>query len=201
MQVANCTTPANYFHILRRQQKRNFRKPLILMTPKSLLRHKKCVSTLAEMEAGSSFHRVLWDDKDARLEGGLVAPEKMRRVILCSGKVYFDLLEARDAAGIEDVYIMRVEQLYPVPVGPLLAELEPYAHAQMVWCQEEPRNMGAWSFIEAEIENVLKTLSATHTRPAYAGRAAAASTATGQMSRHLKQRDAFLQSALIDPLD
>ena len=201
MQVANCTTPANYFHILRRQQKRNFRKPLILMTPKSLLRHKKCVSTLAEMETGSSFHRVLWDDKDARLAGGLVAPEKTRRVVMCSGKVYFDLLEARDAAGLDDVYIMRVEQLYPVPVGPLLAELEPFAHAEMIWCQEEPRNMGAWSFIEAELENVLKTLSATHTRPAYAGRAAAASTATGQMSRHLRQRDAFLQSALIDPLD
>jgi 2-oxoglutarate dehydrogenase E1 component len=201
MQVANCTTPANYFHILRRQQKRNFRKPLILMTPKSLLRHKKCVSTLAEMETGSSFHRVLWDDKDARLAGGLVAPEKIRRVVMCSGKVYFDLLEARDAAGLDDVYIMRVEQLYPVPVGPLLAELEPFAHAEMIWCQEEPRNMGAWSFIEAELENVLKTLSATHTRPAYAGRAAAASTATGQMSRHLRQRDAFLQSALIDPLD
>ncbi len=201
MQVANCTTPANYFHILRRQQKRNFRKPLILMTPKSLLRHKKCVSTLAEMETGSSFHRVLWDDKDERLAGGLVAPEKMRRVVMCSGKVYFDLLEARDAAGIDDVYIMRVEQLYPVPVGPLLAELEPYAHAEMVWCQEEPRNMGAWSFIEPELENVLKTLSAAHSRPAYAGRAAAASTATGQMSRHLKQRDALLQSALLDPLD
>ena len=201
MQVANCTTPANYFHILRRQQKRNFRKPLILMTPKSLLRHKKCVSTLAEMETGSSFHRVLWDDKDARLAGGLVALEKIRRVVMCSGKVYFDLLEARDAAGLDDVYIMRVEQLYPVPVGPLLAELEPFAHAEMIWCQEEPRNMGAWSFIEAELENVLKTLSATHTRPAYAGRAAAASTATGQMSRHLRQRDAFLQSALIDPLD
>jgi len=204
MQVANCTTPANYFHILRRQQKRNFRKPLILMTPKSLLRHKKCVSSLAEMETGSSFHRVLWDDRDDRLTdgaGGLVAPEKIRRVVLCSGKVYFDLLEAREAAGLDDVYIMRVEQLYPVPVGPLLAELEPFAHAEMVWCQEEPRNMGAWSFIEAELENVLKTLSATHTRAAYAGRAAAASTATGQMSRHLKQRDALLQSALIDPLD
>jgi 2-oxoglutarate dehydrogenase E1 component len=201
MQVANCTTPANYFHILRRQQKRNFRKPLVLMTPKSLLRHKKCVSSLADMESGSSFHRVLWDDKDARLEGGLKAPKDVRRVVMCSGKVYYDLLDARDAAGLDDVYIMRLEQLYPVPVGPLLAELEPYAHAEMVWCQEEPRNMGAWSFIEPELENVLKTLGAKHTRPVYTGRKAAASTATGMMSRHLQQRDALLQAALIDPVE
>ena len=201
MQVANCTTPANYFHILRRQLKRNFRKPLVLMTPKSLLRHKKCVSTLAEMASGSSFHRVLWDEKDARLEGGLKAPQDIRRVVMCSGKVYYDLLEARDAAGLDDVYLMRVEQLYPVPVGPLLAELEPYAHAEMVWCQEEPRNMGAWSFIEPEIENVLLTLGARQTRVTYAGRNAAASTATGLMSRHLQQRDALLKAALIDPVD
>ena len=201
MQVANCTTPANYFHILRRQQKRNFRKPLVLMTPKSLLRHKKCVSTLAEMETGSSFHRVLWDDLDPRLAGGLKEAKDIRRVVLCTGKVYFDLLEAREAAGLDDVYIMRLEQLYPVPVGPLLAELEPFAHAEMVWCQEEPRNMGAWSFIEPEIEHVLKTLGAKHTRPAYAGRKAAASTATGLMSRHLDQREALLQAALSDPID
>ena len=201
MQVANCTTPANYFHILRRQLKRKFRKPLILMTPKSLLRHKQCVSTLDEMTSGSSFHRVLWDDMDARLKGGLKAPKDVRRVVMCSGKVYYDLLDARDEAGLDDVYIMRVEQLYPVPVGPLLAELEPYAHAEMVWCQEEPRNMGAWSFIEPELENVLSTLGAKHTRPAYAGRKAAASTATGLMSRHLEQRDALLKAALIDPID
>jgi len=201
MQVANCTTPANYFHILRRQLKRKFRKPLILMTPKSLLRHKQCVSSLDEMASGSSFHRVLWDDMDARLKGGLKAPKDVRRVVMCSGKVYYDLLEAREEAGLDDVYIMRVEQLYPVPVGPLLAELEPYAHAEMVWCQEEPRNMGAWSFIEPELENVLTTLGAKHKRPVYAGRKAAASTATGLMSRHLIQREALLKAALIDPVD
>ena len=201
MQVANCTTPANYFHILRRQQKRKFRKPLVLMTPKSLLRHKKCVSTLAEMESGSSFHRVLWDDKDARLEGGLKPAKDIRRVVMCSGKVYYDLLEARDAAGIDDVYILRLEQLYPVPMGPLLAELEPYAHAEMVWCQEEHKNMGAWSFIEPELETVLTTLDAKHKRAVYAGRKAAASTATGLMSRHLQQRDALLKAALSDPID
>ena len=201
MQVANCTTPANYFHILRRQQKRKFRKPLVLMTPKSLLRHKKCVSTLAEMESGSSFHRVLWDDKDARLEGGLKPAKDIRRVVMCSGKVYYDLLEARDAAGIDDVYILRLEQLYPVPMGPLLAELEPYAHAEMVWCQEEHKNMGAWSFIEPELETVLTTLDAKHKRAVYAGRKAAASTATGLMSHHLQQRDALLKAALSDPID
>jgi 2-oxoglutarate dehydrogenase E1 component len=201
MLVANVTTPANYFHVLRRQIKRNFRKPLILMTPKSLLRHKKCVSNIEDFETGKSFHRVLWDNMDARLEGGLQKPEDIRRVVLCSGKVYFDLLDARQEAGLDDVYIMRVEQLYPFPAGPLLAELAPFAHAEMVWCQEEPRNMGAWSFIEPELETVLKTLGAKHTRPTYAGRRAGASTASGLMSRHLTEREAFLASALHQPID
>jgi 2-oxoglutarate dehydrogenase E1 component len=214
MQVANCTTPASYFHILRRQVKRNFRKPLILMTPKSLLRHKKCVSNLSDMATGSSFHRVLWDGRDARMpdaalleaqraegRGGLKAAKDIRRVVLCSGKVYFDLLEKCEAENIDDVYLMRLEQLYPVPLGPLLAELEPMAHAEMVWCQEEPRNMGAWSFIEPELEDVLTTLGATHKRVSYAGRRASASTASGLMSRHLEQREALLNAALIDPID
>ena len=200
MQVANCTTPANYFHILRRQLKRPFRKPLVLMTPKSLLRHKKCVSELAEMESGSTFHRVLWDDLDARLSGGLKPAKDIRRVVMCSGKVYYDLVEAREAAGIDDVYILRLEQLYPFPAGPLLAELEAYDHAEFVWCQEEPKNMGAWTFVEPEIEHVLTVLGAKHKRPVYAGRAAAASTATGLMSRHMVERDRLLQHALQDPI-
>ena len=209
MQVANCTTPASYFHILRRQVKRNFRKPLILMTPKSLLRHKKCVSNLSDMTTGSSFHRVLWDGRDARMpdadpadgRGALKAAKDIRRVVLCSGKVYFDLLEKCQAENIDDVYLMRLEQLYPMPHGPLLAELEPMAHAEMVWCQEEPRNMGAWSFIEPELEDVLTTLDAKHKRVSYAGRRASASTASGLMSRHLEQREALLNAALIDPVD
>ena len=209
MQVANCTTPASYFHILRRQVKRNFRKPLILMTPKSLLRHKKCVSNLSDMTTGSSFHRVLWDGRDARMpdadladgRGALKAAKDIRRVVLCSGKVYFDLLEKCEAENIDDVYLMRLEQLYPVPHGPLLAELEPMAHAEMIWCQEEPRNMGAWSFIEPELEDVLTTLDAKHKRVSYAGRRASASTASGLMSRHLEQREALLNAALIDPFD
>ncbi len=201
MQVANCTTPANYFHILRRQLKRNFRKPLVLMTPKSLLRHKKCVSTLAEMETGSTFHRVLWDDADTRLGGTLKPAKNIRRVVLCSGKVYFDLLEAREEAGIDDVYIIRLEQLYPFPKGPLMAELETLAHAEMVWCQEEPRNMGAWSHVEPELEDTLIDLGAKHTRPAYAGRRSTASTATGLMSRHLQERAKLLADALTNPID
>ncbi len=201
MQIANCTTPANYFHILRRQMKRNFRKPLILMTPKSLLRHKKCVSTLDDMALGSTFHRVLWDDMDARLNGGLKKSQDMRRVVMCSGKVYYDLIEARQAASLDDVYIMRLEQLYPFPTGRLLAELAAYAHCEMLWCQEEPRNMGAWTFVEPEIEFVLRELDAKHKRPVYAGRAAAASTATGLMSRHLKQSKALLSAALSEPIE
>lgn len=196
MQVANVTTPANYFHILRRQLRRNFRKPLILMTPKSLLRHKKCVSRIEDMEMGSTFHRVLWDDGDARHGGTLKPADKIRRVIMCSGKVYYDLLEAREAAGIDDVYILRLEQLFPFPKSALKAELETLTHAEMIWCQEEPRNMGAWSFIEPFIEDVLGDMDMQHKRPIYTGRKASASTATGLMKRHLAERDAFLADAL-----
>ena len=192
MQVANCTTPANYFHILRRQLKRNFRKPLILMTPKSLLRHKQCVSPLSDMAEGSSFHRVLNDDATPRL----CAPSKARRVILCSGKVYYDLCEAREAAKIDDVHIFRLEQLYPFPHESLLQRLRDFEHADFVWCQEEPQNMGAWSFAAPRFEAVLADLGKAGERLHYAGRPAAASTATGLMRRHLAERDAFLAEAL-----
>ncbi|MBV8034173.1 2-oxoglutarate dehydrogenase E1 component, partial [Roseateles sp.] len=148
MQVANCTTPANLFHVLRRQLKREIRKPLILMTPKSLLRHKRAVSRLDEMGEGTSFHRVLYDDAqmlpDEKIK--LVADEKIRRVVLCSGKVYYDLYEEREKRGIDDVYLLRVEQLYPFPTKALVQELSRFKRAEMVWCQEEPRNMGAWHF-------------------------------------------------------
>mgnify|MGYP001047714415 CR=1 FL=1 len=201
MQVANCTTPANYFHILRRQLHRKFRKPLVLMTPKSLLRHKKCTSTLAEMSLESGFHRILWDDHEARGTGTLKPAKDIRRVVLCSGKVYYDLLDARDAAGIDDVYLMRLEQLHPFPTEALAAELAPMAHAEFVWCQEEPNNMGAWSFVNPEIETVLQQIGAKHSRPVYTGRKASASTATGLMSRHLKELEAFLDAALTQPLE
>ncbi|MBI1393511.1 MAG: 2-oxoglutarate dehydrogenase E1 component [Alphaproteobacteria bacterium] len=199
MQVANCTTPANYFHILRRQMRRNFRKPLVMMTPKSLLRHKKCVSTIEEMSAGSSFHRVLWDDAEYR-KGSTVEmrpDEEIRRVVMCSGKVYYDLLEAREQRGIDDVYLLRIEQFYPYPAQSMLKELARFRHAEMIWCQEEPKNMGGWTFIEPNIEWTLDQIEATHRRPRYAGRAAAASPATGLMSRHKAELDAFLEEALV----
>ncbi len=199
MQVANCSTPANYFHILRRQLKRDFRKPLILMTPKSLLRHKRAVSTLDDLGDESTFHRLLWDDAETDHElttTKLKPDDKIRRVVMCTGKVYYDLLEAREERGIDDIYLLRVEQLYPVPARALIGELSRFKQAEMVWCQEEPKNMGAWSFIEPSLEWVLNHIGATYTRARYAGRPAAAATATGLMSKHLAQLNALLDEAL-----
>ena len=197
MQVANCTTPANYFHILRRQIKREFRKPLILMTPKSLLRHKRAVSRLDEMAEGTSFHRVLWDDaqylKNEKIK--LAKDNKIRRVVLCSGKVYYDLYEEREKRGIDDVYLLRVEQLYPFPLKALVNELGRFKNADIVWCQEEPKNMGSWTFIEPYLSWVLEQTGSKVKRPRYAGRPASAATATGLMSTHLAQLQAFLDEA------
>ena len=197
MQVANCTTPSNYFHILRRQIQRDIRKPLILMTPKSLLRHKRAVSTLSEMATGSSFHRLLWDDAEY-LKGEkikLVKDDKIRRVILCSGKVYYDLYEEREKRGLDDVYLLRVEQLYPFPLKALVTEMSRFKKADVVWCQEEPKNMGAWSFVEPYLEWVLAQIGGKSKRARYVGRPASAATATGLMSRHLAQLKAFLDEA------
>ena len=195
--VANCTTPANYFHILRRQIHRSFRKPLILMTPKSLLRHKLCISEAEEFTTGSSFHRVLWDDaQKGNSDTKLKKDKDIKRVVMCSGKVYFDLLEERDARGIDDVYLMRIEQFYPFPAHSLIQELERFKGAEMVWCQEEPKNQGAWSFIEPNIEWALTRIKAKHTRPVYAGRPASASPATGLASQHKAQQEALVNAAL-----
>ena len=197
MQVANCSTPANYFHILRRQLRREFRKPLILMTPKSLLRHKRAVSRLDEMSVGTSFHRILWDDAQM-LKGEkikLVKDNKIRRVVLCTGKVYYDLYEDREKRGVDDVYLLRVEQLYPFPVKALATELARFPNADIVWCQEEPKNMGSWSFVEPYLEWVLSHAGCKVSRARYVGRAASAATATGLMSRHLAQLNAFLDEA------
>ena len=198
MQVANCSTPANYFHILRRQLKREFRKPLILMTPKSLLRHKRAVSRLDELGPETSFHRLLWDDAQMNADDKtkLVADDKIRRVVLCTGKVYFDLFEEREKRAINDIYLLRVEQLYPFPTKALLQELSRFKQAEVVWCQEEPRNMGAWRFVEPYIEWVLTNNSAKHRNPRYAGRPASASTAVGAMSKHLSQLKTLLEEAL-----
>jgi 2-oxoglutarate dehydrogenase E1 component len=205
MQVANCSTPANYFHILRRQIHRGFRKPLVIMTPKSLLRHKRCVSTLDELGTGSSFHRILWDDADqskhskgeaADVSVKLKADDKIRRVVLCTGKVYYDLLEARAENKIDDVYLMRVEQLYPVPFKALLAELGRFPNSEVVWCQEEPRNMGYWTFLEPNLEYVLSKLEGTAKRARYVGRSPTASTATGIAAKHKQQQTALVDEAL-----
>jgi len=201
MIVANCTTPANYFHILRRQIYRSFRKPLILMTPKSLLRHKLAVSGLKDFAKGSSFHRVLWDDADmgpdhAISSAKLVADEKIKRVVLCSGKVYYDLLEERDARGIDNVYLLRLEQFYPFPALSLTKELGRFKDAQVIWCQEEPKNQGYWTFVEPNLEWVLRRIDARHPRPVYIGRPAAASPATGLASEHKRQQSALVDAAL-----
>ncbi|MGH1353018.1 MAG: 2-oxoglutarate dehydrogenase E1 component [Methyloligellaceae bacterium] len=198
MQVANCTTPANYFHILRRQLHRKFRKPLILMTPKSLLRHKRVVSSIEDLGADSTFHRVLWDDAQ-RLPNEkikLVADDEVKRVVMCSGKVYYDLYEEREKRGINDVYLMRLEQLFPFPEQALLTELGRFPQAEMVWCQEEPENMGSWNFVDRRIEQVLIDIDAVYKRPRYVGRAASAATATGLMSKHLAELQAFMDEAL-----
>ena len=190
MQVVNCTTPANYFHVLRRQLRRDFRKPLVIMTPKSLLRHKACVSKLEDMGPGTTFHRVL-DERDTRVKSG-----KAKRLVMCSGKVYYDLAAARDEAEQWDTEIIRVEQLYPFPTKALTEVLEATPKADLVWCQEEPRNMGGWSFVRDFIEEAMEQAGTTQTRIAYAGRDAAASPATGTLARHNREQAALVAAAL-----
>ena len=190
MQVVNCTTPANYFHVLRRQLRRDFRKPLVVMTPKSLLRHKACVSDLADMGPGTTFHRLL-DERDTSVKHG-----KAKRIVLCSGKVYYDLAAARDSAEAWDIEILRVEQLYPFPSKAVKEMLAKTPKASIVWCQEEPKNMGGWTFVRDFIEDIMQEVGMTQQRLAYAGRAAAASPATGTLSRHNREQNDLVQAAL-----
>lgn len=195
--VANCSTPSNYFHILRRQIHRTFRKPLILMTPKSLLRHPMCLSDADEFTTGSSFHRVLWDDAEkGRSELTLSPDNQIKRVVVCSGKVYYDLLNERDARGLSDIYLLRLEQFYPFPVQSLSKELGRFKEAEVVWCQEEPKNQGYWSFIEPNFEWILERIGSKSLRPRYVGRAASASPATGLGSRHKVEQDTLINDAL-----
>lgn len=188
-QVANCTTPANYFHILRRQLKRKFRKPLILMTPKSLLRHKLAVSKLADMAPGTHFQRIIPETEKLQKD------DKIRRVVITSGKVYYDLFEARAAQKIDDVAIIRMEQYYPFPARELKAELARYKNAEFVWCQEEPQNMGAWSFVVSRIEDVIESLGRSD-RVRYAGRPEAASPAAGYLKIHEREQKQLVDLAL-----
>jgi 2-oxoglutarate dehydrogenase E1 component len=188
--VCNITTPANYFHALRRQVHRNFRKPLIVMSPKSLLRHKLCVSKLDDMVAGSRFRRVLPETDN------LVADAKIRRVILCSGKVYYDLYEERAKRELKDVAIIRVEQLYPWPKDTIKAQLARYPNADLVWVQEEPANMGPWTFVDRRIEYICDELDGAAKRPLYCGRKAAASPATGLYKNHNFEQEWIVTNAL-----
>jgi len=199
LQIVNCTTPANFFHVLRRQIHRGFRKPLIVFTPKSLLRHKKAISRLDEMSSGTSFHRVLWDD--AQNQNGLTAlslkpDSEITRVVMCSGKVYYDLLDEREKRGRDDIYILRLEQLYPWPIKSLSTELNRFPQAEIVWCQEEPKNMGGWTFVEAWMDVTFEKLHRPTHQLRYAGRPATASTAAGLMSKHLKELATLLEEAL-----
>ncbi len=190
MQVVYPTTPANYFHALRRQVRREFRKPLVVMTPKSLLRHRLCVSGLDELAEGSSFHRVMPEIDEIN------AGDAIRRVVLCTGKVYYDLLQQRREEKIRDVALLRVEQLYPFPEGTLAEELARYPGAEIIWCQEEPRNMGAWTFVDRRIEAVLEEVGSKARRPLYVGRREAASPATGLLARHNFEQKALVAEAL-----
>ncbi|MBI1868581.1 MAG: 2-oxoglutarate dehydrogenase E1 component [Methylocystis sp.] len=198
MQVVSCSTPANFFHILRRQLHRDIRKPLLAMTPKSLLRHKRCVSRLDEMGEGARFQRLLLDDAQTAPTDKLrlIGDSKIRRVILCAGKVYYDLLEERESRGLDDVYLLRVEQLYPFPLKSLVSVLARFKQADVCWCQEEPKNMGAWFFVEPYLEWVLTQAGGKAKRARYVGRPASAATAAGTMSKHLAQLKFLLDEAM-----
>jgi len=192
LQVMNCTTPANYFHALRRQMHRDFRKPLVIMTPKSLLRNKYCVSNLEDFGKENSFHRIMWDHAIDPKSKGFIKLKKsseIKKVILCSGKVYFDLLEAREKLQKNDVIIFRIEQLYPFPVKSLVKEIKPYAkNAKFYWCQEEPKNMGAWFSVRDYIQWTLDNIKAKNREISYVGRSPDASPATGYAKRHISEQ-------------
>ena len=194
IQVANCTSPANYFHILRRQMMRDFRKPLILMTPKSTLRHKGNTSPLEDFVNGSSFHRVLRKPitKDEK--------SKINRVVLCSGKIYFELQDHINELALENIHIIRLEQLYPFPYEALEEEIVDFKNCEMIWCQEEPRNMGAWQFIQERVQSVLQRVVGNDTLH-FIGRRAAASPATGVFDRHLSNQQNIIRLATEANLD
>ena len=190
LQVVNCSTPANYFHVLRRQLCREFRKPLIIMTPKSLLRNKLCVSNLDDMLEEKSFHRVM-DDKNKSIND-----KDVKRLVICSGKVFYDLFEAREKNKLFNIKILRLEQIYPFPIKSLQEFISKTPQAEIIWCQEEPENMGSWSFIDRRLEKVLIDCNCKYKRPVYVGRPEAASPATGTMSRHLKEQKKLVNQAL-----
>ena len=188
-QIVNVTTPANYFHVLRRQVWRDFRKPMVVMSPKSLLRHKLVKSDIDDFLPGSRFKRLLPDTGD-----GLAAPDKVRKLVLCTGKVYYDLLAARTTKGLDDVAIARVEQISPFPFDLVQEEVKKYPNAEVVWCQEEPKNAGAWQYARPRIVTAARDVR--DVQPLYAGRKPSASTATGYGSWHTREMNDFLDKAL-----
>ena len=190
IQVANCTSPANYFHILRRQLLRNFRKPLILLTPKSTLRHKKNVSKIEDFVNGSSFHRVLRNEISKDQE------KKINRLIICSGKIFFELQDSIEKLKKDNVFILRLEQLYPFPYDVFSNELKRFKNCEIIWCQEEPKNMGSWGFISSRIENILQSLNYKNHNLFFIGRRASATPATGSHSRHLSNQKNIVRLAL-----
>ena len=200
IQVVNCTTPSNYFHVLRRQMHREFRKPLIIMTPKSLLRHKRCISSISEFTSRSSFHRVLEDDAYKK-ENKLITlkkDSKIKKVVMCSGKIYYDLVEAREKNKKDKVIFVRLEQLYPFPAKTLANVLKRYKNAEFIWCQEEPKNMGAWNTVRNYIERTLEIINIKDINVKYVGRKASSSTATGNANKHLAQQKEILEKILKD---
>ena len=198
LQVVNCTTPANYFHLLRRQMRRDFRKPLIVMTPKSLLRHKRCVSNLEDFTKKTRFHRILEDHaylKESKLIK-LQKNKKIKKVVMCSGKIYFDLLEAREKTRDDRTVFIRIEQLYPFPVKHLGRELKKYENAKFFWCQEEPMNMGAWNTVKYYIDRTLEIIRVKGEKVKFVGRNAAASPATGNLNKHLAEQKKILEKVV-----
>ena len=199
IQVMNCTTPANYFHALRRQIHRDFRKPLIIMTPKSLLRNKRCTSNLEDFNKKNTFHRILKDHAEVGGYGLIKLQEdkKIKKVVLCSGKIYFDLIEAREKIKNNKVLFIRIEQLYPFPVKTLAQELKKFKkNARFFWCQEEPQNMGAWNSARNYIEWTLNYIKAENRKVSYIGRKPAASPATGYLKKHLAQQKEIIEKVL-----
>jgi len=189
MQIINCTSPANYFHVLRRQLHRNFRKPLIIFTPKSTLRHKKNTSNIDQYINGSTFHRILTD---------LISPiekKKKKRLILCSGKIYFEIQDRLENLNIKNIAIIRIEQIYPFPYEIIKDELIHYKDAEIIWCQEEPKNMGAWGFIRSRIENLMSESGTKQSYLHYVGRSPAASPAAGSLPRHLTNQENIISLA------
>ena len=198
IQVVNCSTPSNYFHVLRRQMHREFRKPLIIMTPKSLLRHKRCVSKISEFISKSSFHRVLEDDAYIK-ENKLISLKKdaqIKKVVICSGKIYYDLIEEREKVKNDEVVFVRLEQLYPFPAKTLARVLKKFKKAKFIWCQEEPKNMGAWNTVRNYIERTLEMINFKDINIKFVGRSASSTTATGNANKHLAQQKEILEKIL-----